>query len=279
MPPKATGQLFHGARFGLVTRHGKESIMAPALAQRWQASLLHSTDFDTDSLGTFSGEIERRLSPLECAIHKARLAQTLTGAEYGLGSEGSFSSTLWGFGIVNRELIACVNATTELLVVGSHTALVGVAECCYGDTPARALFWRNLPQGQGVMLIGKKHIAKAVISEKEANAILRNWYGTAIPADVRIAYDLRAHQSPIRRANIALALENLMLRLESACHACGQVGFWPDHIETGLPCSACGFATENIRARIARCAGCGHEERNILPITHADPATCPMCNP
>lgn len=279
MSPKAIGQQFQGARFGLVTLHGKESIIAPALARRWQARQLHHSDFDTDSLGTFSGEIERRLSPLECATHKARLAHSLTGAEYGLGSEGSFSTTLWGFGIVNRELIACVNATTELLVVGSHTELVGVAECRYGDTQARALFWQNLPKGQGVMLIGKEHIAKAVISEQEAKTILRGWYGAAIPADVRIAYDLRAHQSPIRRANIALALENLMLRMESACQACGQVGFWPDHIETGLPCGACGFATDNIRARIARCAGCGHEEHNILPITHADPATCPMCNP
>ncbi|MDO9622259.1 MAG: hypothetical protein Q7I91_10200 [Moraxellaceae bacterium] len=270
---------FYRAHFGLLTLHGKESIIAPALTQRWQARLTSSTAFNTDSLGTFSGEVERSLSPVECALHKARLALTLTGAEYGLGSEGSFNTSVWGFGVVNQELVACVNNKTDWFVVGSHTTFVSVAECRYGNAEARQLFWRNLQAGQGVMLISEAHTAKGVESEAEAIAILNDWYGEHIPADLRIRYDLRAHQSPMRQANIALALENLMMRLESTCRQCGRPGFWPDIRETGLPCRDCGFPTNNPRAHIACCEGCGYQESRAVAATHADPATCPMCNP
>jgi hypothetical protein len=270
---------FHGGHFGLVTLHGKASIIAPALAQRWQAHLSNNTNFDTDSLGTFSGDIARVLSPRECALHKAQLALDLTGAEFGLGSEGSFETTRWGFGVVNQELIACISSKEGWCVVGSHSAYVAVAECRYGDSAARQTFWHNLPAEQGVMLIGERHMAKGVRSEAEANTLLTSWYGQHIPADLRISYDLRAHQSPLRRTNIALALENLMMRLESACTQCGRPGFWPDLRETGLACRACGFPTDNPRAYIACCDGCGFQQSKATTASHADPATCPMCNP
>lgn len=279
MQPTTRPAVFAGAHFGLVTLHGKESIIAPALAQRWQARLTTTTAFDTDSLGTFSGEVERRLSPVECALQKARLALSLTGAGFGLGSEGSFGTAPWGFGVINQELIACVTADANWHVVGCHAAPVAVTECRHGDAHARADFWRNLPAGQAVILVSEEHVAKGVASEAEAEKLLTDWYGGRIPPDLRISYDLRAHHSPARRINIALALENLMKRLESACACCGRPGFWPDLYETGLPCSACGFPTNSLSARIARCEGCGHQESTAVESTHADPATCPLCNP
>lgn len=271
--------IFQGAHFGLVTLHGKESIFAPALAQRWQAYLTNNSSFNTDSLGTFSGEVERRFSPVECALRKARLALTLTGADFGLGSEGSFSTGPWGFGVINQELVACVSKMQDWFVVGHFAAPVSVMECRYGDTNDRDRFWHKLPNGQGVMLVSEDHIAKGVTSEAEATEILTAWYGEHIPDDLRIAYDLRAHQAPMRRSNIALALENLMQRLESHCTQCGQPGFWPDHHKTGLPCSACGFPTDNIISRSAHCEGCGHQVTTAVEALYADPATCPFCNP
>jgi hypothetical protein len=279
MPPSARAPVFQGAHFGLVTLHGKESLMAPVLAQRWQARLTHSSAFDTDGLGTFSGEVERRLSPLECALHKARLAVQLTDAEFGLGSEGSFGTAPWGFGVLNREVVACVPAKGDWFVVGFHTAPVAVAEYRYGDPAAWATFWEHLPADQGVMLVAEGHVAKGLCSEALARAILADWYGERIPADLRIAYDLRAHQSPLRRANIALALGNLLDRLDSACPQCERPGFWPDKRETGLPCHDCGFPTNSLRRLIACCERCGHQEFTSVEAISADPATCPRCNP
>lgn len=267
---------FNGAHFGLVSLHDKASIIAPALAERWQARLTSSTAFDTDSLGTFSGEIERRLSPVECALDKARRALALTGAEFGLGSEGSFGPAPWGFGIFNQELVACVPAEGTWSVVGRHVTPVAVTECRYGDTRAVAQFWENLPAGQGVMLIGEGLVAKGILSKEAAMAQLAQWYGEKIPHDLRISYDLRAHQSPLRRVSIAHAVANLLERLASACEGCGQPGFWPDHHETGLPCGNCGCPTNSLRVRTSRCEGCGYQVSSMVEASLADPATCPM---
>jgi hypothetical protein len=62
----------------LLTKHDKAGMVAPALAPLG-LEVLATDGFDTDTLGTFSGEVERTLSPLECARRKARLACELTG--------------------------------------------------------------------------------------------------------------------------------------------------------------------------------------------------------
>jgi hypothetical protein len=270
---------FQRAHFGLVTLHGKESLIAPALTRRWQARLSVSAGFDTDSLGTFSGEVERRLSPLDCALHKARQAVLLTGAEFGLGSEGSFGPGPWGFGVFNQELVVCVSAHSDWTVIGGHTAPVAVEECRYGDAGQQESFWQRLPDGQGVIVISGQRIAKGLQSRAEVIEQLALWHGEQVPGDARLMYDLRAHQSLIRRATLALAINNLLDRLDSHCEHCGRPGFWPDHPEPGLPCADCGGPTNSLRARRARCDGCGREQITAVDAVYADPATCPRCNP
>lgn len=270
---------FREAHFGLLTLHGKESIMAPLLAERWGARLSSSTKFDTDSLGTFSGEVERRLSPSDCALHKARLACELTGADYGLGSEGSFGTGPWGFGVVNQELVACVSARGDWQVIGLHATHVAVSECRYGDTEQLEHFWQHLPDEQGLMVISAVGVRKGLQSKDQVMARLEEWYGLHIPAEVRITYDLRAHQSPLRRINIAHAVGNLLDRMESHCEHCGRPGFWPDQREFGLSCRDCGDPTNSLSARIAQCSGCGFRQRFPEAALEADPATCPRCNP
>ena len=72
----------------LLTKHHKLALIAPALATA--GIQVRSTDaFDTDTLGSFSGETPRLQTPLECARTKARLAAELTGLPIGIGSEGS----------------------------------------------------------------------------------------------------------------------------------------------------------------------------------------------
>jgi hypothetical protein len=274
---------FHGAHFGLLSLHHKASIIAPLLAERWQARLTNSTAFDTDTLGTFSGEVERRLKPVECALHKARLALELTGADFGLGSEGSFGASPWGIGTHNQELVACVPAKGDWAVVGVYAAPFAADEYRYGETEAQQRFWQQLPAGQGVMAVASGHKAgrsvKGITTQAELEVQLAAHFVEQIPADLRITYDLRAHQSPQRRVHIARAAENLFARLACVCPDCARPGFWPDQTETGLPCAACGTPTHSLSARIAQCAGCGYQQRTAVAEALADPATCPWCNP
>jgi hypothetical protein len=51
-------------------------------------------NFDTDLLGTFTGEIERKLDPIATARQKCLLAMKLSNCDLGVASEGSFVLTL-----------------------------------------------------------------------------------------------------------------------------------------------------------------------------------------
>ncbi len=46
-----------GARFSILTQHGKEREMAPLFADLLDVRLERATGFDTDTLGSFSCEV------------------------------------------------------------------------------------------------------------------------------------------------------------------------------------------------------------------------------
>jgi hypothetical protein len=81
---------YAGRRIALATMHGKDSAIAPPLRLRVGADLVVPVGLDTDALGTFTGEIERKGTMREVAIAKARLGMVATGLQLGLASEGSY---------------------------------------------------------------------------------------------------------------------------------------------------------------------------------------------
>ncbi len=82
---------YQGAQIILPTKHVKSLAIAPPFLNKLGASIVEY-DMDTDTLGTFSGEIERKGSAMQCAKHKCEMGLINYGdhAEYGLASEGSF---------------------------------------------------------------------------------------------------------------------------------------------------------------------------------------------
>ena len=95
----------------LLTRHGKGPLLAAAL--RGQGIGVVSIEhWDTDRLGTFSGEIERPAPAPEVVRLKAILAADLSGCGLGLGSEGCFGGGPYpGLLPWQQELVACLIAT------------------------------------------------------------------------------------------------------------------------------------------------------------------------
>ena len=74
----------------VATKHGKEKVIAPILERSLGVKVLSTTNLDTDRFGTFSGEVERKGTPLEVARAKCEAALKLTGADLAVASEGSF---------------------------------------------------------------------------------------------------------------------------------------------------------------------------------------------
>ena len=81
---------FNGKKLHVVSRHEKYRYIAPPLVPATGLVVEPFTGIDTDLLGTFSGEVERTMAPLDCAREKCRLAAAYFSEGYLLASEGSF---------------------------------------------------------------------------------------------------------------------------------------------------------------------------------------------
>tara|TARA_R110002167_G_scaffold42935_22_gene130121 strand:+ start:6755 stop:7591 length:837 start_codon:yes stop_codon:yes gene_type:complete len=267
----------------LLTRHAKGGVIAPVLfkALNWQVV---STDaFDTDQLGTFSGETSRTLSPSDCAARKAHLACELTGLSMGLGSEGSFNAGPYGALLPwNQELVTLLDLDNNWQVTGiahgpsfhQHSQVATMEEL--------NAFIDEIPNQQALILYPQSRPAdclfKGILGKDN---IIKAFHQCQIAynEEVIVEFDLRAMHCPQRLIRIGQATENLVARWQCCCPACQRPGFWPDQLVDGLPCQTCQFPTNSIAKRIAICHGCHHQQSFAVDAAFADPVNCPYCNP
>jgi hypothetical protein len=261
-------------RVAILTRHHKAHLIAPALSQLgWQVSELDS--FDTDALGSFSGERPRFMAPHECALRKAALAADLSGLDIGIGSEGSFSAGPYGLGTFNLELLCCVNVAAGWAVTGRFYGPSMAQQWQLNDAAALEQALTTVTPGQHLLLQQQAYLAKGLSVEQAHTLAL----GRLAQGSVTLSYDLRAHMSPERQSHIQQAAADLVQRLQSRCTNCDTPGFWPDKVLPGLPCEACGTPTSITRQRQASCQRCGHTEWQAVAAQFANPQYCPECNP
>ena len=104
----------------LATKHGEEAALRRPIGAALGMHLTVPVGFDTDQLGTFSGEIERVGSAKDTAIRKARLGIAATNLPYGFASEGSFGPhPLVPFAGIGHEIIVFVDDALGLEIIES----------------------------------------------------------------------------------------------------------------------------------------------------------------
>ncbi|GAL67764.1 hypothetical protein JCM19301_1051 [Jejuia pallidilutea] len=84
--------MFYGRKLIIATKHKKENVIAPILEKGLGVRCFTDETFDTDTLGTFTGEIKRELDPVETVRKKCLLAMQQNKCDLGVASEGSFGS-------------------------------------------------------------------------------------------------------------------------------------------------------------------------------------------
>lgn len=271
---------YSGARAALLTRHAKGSVIGPILRDGLAIEVIETDAFDTDRLGTFTGEIERILGPLDCARRKAELAIECTGLPVGLGSEGSFGrGPLGPLGTWNTELIACHHAPHGWTIVGRAQGPCSVRREVVHDMAAALDFARQIPADQALIVSSGSRHFKALYGIDAVAAATAACLALAPRTPVTIDFDLRAQHSPERRARISAAARDLLRRLDSLCPRCGRPDFCADLRIPGLPCADCGEPTQAAREHVARCPACGLEAHYPVPGGEADPQYCGACNP
>lgn len=274
----------------LATRHDKLPLIAPAMADVLGLRV-RAVDVDTDSLGTFAGEVERAGSMWDTAIAKARLGMVHTGVPIGLASEGSIGlDPVLPFAIGDTELVVLVDDRLGIVVGESHTSwdVVAVGRdvgpgdsiddlLAQADFPAHGLIVRPAAP-TAVATPGP--IVKGVHDRVALEAAIVRCRADSADGLVRIETDLRAHHCPSRRPVIHAAASRLATRLARTCPACAAPGWGVVRRRPGARCAACGAETTVARAEVEGCARCEHEHEHPLPgAAGVDPAHCPVCNP
>ena len=269
----------------LLTKHGKESVIAEVMLEGLGLELIHVDSYDTDLFGTFTRDVERHGNQYDAALAKALKGMEIAGTQLGLSSEGLFTlDPFSGLFPWNNELVLFVDQSSNFEVAGfssshaqSYSSLISVDDDLEAHLES-ALFPSHylVVRADGPESIS---LAKGIATREELNDALKYFFSKSETGKVFIENDLRAFANPTRMKNIKNAAINLVERLRSCCPGCGCPGFWVTHHISGLLCNACGMKTRETLAKVLECKKCVYKEEVKSKNEFADPGKCDFCNP
>ncbi|MBU3715746.1 MAG: hypothetical protein FGM63_01710 [Candidatus Nanopelagicaceae bacterium] len=272
---------YNGIEAVLTTQHHKEKLIAPALAPLGIKVIHHQ--FDTDLLGTFSGEIPRTLSQRDTALKKARIGMEDKGIRFGLASEGSIGADplvpfinsaieaiAWIDDVHGIEIMEYERGTEVIAVKTDVSSIDELGDFLErADFPNHALICYQAG-GKGNIYKGLRELAAL---EEAIQEITKR--GSAV-----VESDLRAHMSPSRSEVIKNCAQRLANRLSRQCDECGTPGFGTTSNLYGLNCEECGeLVSKAVRGELESCAKCSHKQEQLNGRAKASAAQCERCNP
>lgn len=245
--------------------HEKERALASPFRRVLGAELVVPA-LNTDTLGTFSGEVPRPDALVETALLKAdMLFEAMPGLDCALASEGSY-------GPIDRvplnpggvELLAFVDRTRGIRHVETlptHRTSWRLQRFAAGD-PARleALETMGFP-AFGVFVVCSSDMSQPIKGLATVGAVIDAMDREARRSEDGLAVlysDMRAHKNPLRMKVLRAAGWKLAKRLATLCPRCHAPGWgWIDS-RRGLPCEACSQPTHWIDFEIDGCTVCDH---------------------
>lgn len=276
--------IFDQRELFVATMHGKEKVIGTKMKEAFGISSCIDKEFNTDEFGTFSGEIERLVSPYESAIKKCELAHEKFSYDLVIASEGSFYMT-FGFVSTNHEFILLKDFKNDLEIkadfVTHDTNFNGqlfngvegledfLDKCKF---PSHALILRPKSDSFERMDKGVNNI---VHLERLMQSYL-NEFGS-----VYLETDMRAMFNPTRMLSISSATDKLVSKMKSNCPDCSVPGFGIKRVEDGLPCELCLAPTKGVKKHIYECDKCSFSNEILYPNKKSfqDPMYCDVCNP
>lgn len=278
--------MFQERKLVIATKHKKESVIAPILEKELGVCCFIDTAFDTDILGTFTGEIERALDPISTAREKCLRAMELNNCDLGVASEGSFGphpsmffvnaddeflifiDNKNGIEVIVRELSTSTNFNgrqiqnqRELLEFANQT-----------EFPKHGLILRKSKDENIDIYKGITNVEVL----KRTFEYLHSRYNS-----VYVETDMRAMYNPTRMSVIEKATQKLVQKIKSTCPQCQMPGFGITEARKGLECNLCGSPTSSTLSYIYVCQHCKFTKEEMYPNkkTTEDPAYCDYCNP
>lgn len=273
----------------LTTKHAKSIAIAPPFLEKLGASILEYV-VDTDTLGTFSGEIERKGNALECARRKCEWSLNKLGdkIEFALASEGSFGThPLIPFLPCNREILYFIDCKQKFhLHISSISEKTNYLMQSLDSFEELQNFAKNalFPSHALILRPHNREVKAPIFKGIQSLATLEEAFYECVKysADKKVwaETDMRAQFNPSRMAVIGELASELANRLQMHCPKCNTSGWGKVRQEKGLNCGWCGSETALVKAEIFGCVKCDYEEKKISGEKEkADPSHCPHCNP
>lgn len=277
--------IFRGRSASLLTKHGKETVIVPAVEKETGCKIQVESAFDTDVFGTFTLDVARPGTQLETARLKAKKGMELLVQSLGLSSEGSFGPhPLHAFIPWNRELVLLVDSLNNVEFYGEYSG----SASNYGSIQAKNIdqayeFAKTAGFPSHYLIVSAQdtgsEFIKGISSFDELSAAVQWAIRKSSVGAALIQTDMRAYANPTRMVNIGKAAEDLVKKLRDFCPNCGMVGFSVSEYLRGLPCSWCGLPTDEIQSELRLCSSCGYKSTDTLKTGKADPGSCNFCNP
>lgn len=279
--------LFRGRKLLIATKHQKDRVIAAPMSEAFGVNCFTSGDeFDTDQLGTFTGEKPRVSDPVSTAREKCLKGMEQFNCDLGIASEGSFFPDPYSFiGHVNEEVLILIDKKHDFEVivkelsfetnfyagqVDSEEALLELASKL--NFPSHGLILRSEKDNDSKLFKGIKHQDHLLETYRD---LKQNF------DQVMLETDMRAMHNPTRMAVIAEATLKLIDKVKSTCKVCGTPGFGITGVEHGLPCGWCGTPTQSVLSYVHQCTKCNYTAVEKYPKGKEteDPMYCDSCNP
>jgi hypothetical protein len=278
--------IFKNRKLIIATKHKKEGVIAPLLEEKLGVNCFVDEHFDSDTFGTFSGEIERQNDALETVRAKCLAAMEINNCDLAVASEGSFGPhpNLY-FAHADDEIVMLLDKKNQLEIVAREISLETNFDARLIKNKADLVDFIQRVQFPSHALIVKKDkidhsfLRKGIQQEKElmecVEYCFKN-YGQAY-----IETDMRAIFNPTRMKIIEVAMNKLIENIQSTCPNCNSPGFVVKEVITGLPCELCNYPTKSILYHKFICSSCSLEIKKKYPHgkVFEDPMYCDQCNP
>jgi len=263
--------------------HKKHEVIAPLLQNSFGLNTIVPEHLNTDVLGTFSGEIERVLTPIQTALKKCEMAMELCNCDLAIASEGSFGPhPNMPFIAAHHELIVLHDKKNNLIIsenivslntnysgktIKNKNELNAFLQAC--EFPSHAVIMSESSEQ-------KTHLKKGIQTKDE----VLDYYEFILQKNhsVYIETDMRAMMNPKRMSVIREVCIKLIDKMNSTCPSCGVPGFGITERKSGLLCELCRFPTRGISEVISTCEHCKYQASQFIDIL-ADAGTCDNCNP
>ena len=166
--------LFNNRTAILVSKHKKETVIAPLLKQHFNIDLLAALNIDTDLLGTFSGEVERKHDQHETARLKIEIAREYYPNEnLFIASEGSFNPHPEAPVVtVNTELVLLIDYLNNIEIAGWYkTYNTNLAQREISSNVELIDFANDIGFPANGIILSYKTEGKPIVVKKDANSL------------------------------------------------------------------------------------------------------------